>query len=223
MRATFRAAVAACLIFLALVVVVGVAQAADPVFPSLPSTADLQAPPAVHNRTAFYVGLAGGMNVAQLEADAFKFSDTAWLGGGFAGMNVRFPMSPFLVGIEGDYMLTDVKASPGAIVVGTTHYLASVRGRAGVAIGPAFLYVTGGPAFTENKLTVLGTTDKNFMIGGAFGAGAEAELTKALFVRLEAIHYIFPDNDSTSCGVACLYTSKDQQTTVRAAVGFKLN
>ena len=223
MRATFRAAVAACLL-IGLIAIPVVALAADTGGPVASRIFDdIQAPPAVHNRSAFYVGVVGGMDVAQIEAATFKFSDSSWLAGGFMGLNVRLPSSPFVIGLEGDYVFTDIKASPGLLVVATTSYLASVRARAGVAVGPAFLYVTGGPAFTENKLAVPGSTDKTFLIGAALGAGVEAEVTKALFLRLEAIHYAFPDNDSTSCGPSCLYTSKDQQTTVRAAVGFKLN
>jgi opacity protein-like surface antigen len=222
MRAMIHAAIAACLLLIACP-----ADAADPGPWSppapFPSMEDIKAPPAVHNRSAFYVGAVAGLDVAQIEAATFKFSDAAWLAGGFVGFNVRFPASPFLIGVEGDYVFTDVKASPGMLVVATTHYLASVRARAGVGVGPALLYVTAGPAFTENKLVIPGATDKTFQIGAALGAGVEAELTKALFVRLEAIHYMFPDNDSTNCGPSCLYTSKDQQTTVRAAVGFKLN
>jgi outer membrane immunogenic protein len=223
MRATFRAAVAACLL-ISLIAVPIVALAADPgPYSPLPSLEDIKAPPAVHNRSGFYVGILAGGDIAQLETAGLKFSDTAWAAGGMAGLNVRLPASPFVIGLEGDYLFTDVRASPGLLVVSTTHYLASVRTRAGVAIGPAFLYLTGGVAFTQNKLAVPGATDNSTLIGAAYGAGAEAELTKALFLRLEAIHYAFPDNDSTSCGVACLYTSKDQQTTVRGAIGFKLN
>lgn len=221
MRAMVRAALAACLISVVILAPVA-ALAADTGGPAFPSMEDLQAPPAKHNRTAFYVGLTAGGDVAQFEADTYKFSDTAWLAGGFVGFNVRLPSSPFVVGMEGDYLWTDIKASPGSIVVATTHYLASVRARAGVGVGPALLYVTGGPAFTENKFSTS-ATDRQFAIGAALGAGAEAEITKALFLRLEAIHYVFPDNDSTSCGSSCLYTSKDQQTTVRFGVGFKLN
>lgn len=221
MRAMIRAAVAACLLLIGLAVPVKAADTGGPVTSRIFD--DIPAPPATHNRTAFYVGVVGGLDVAQLEAAGFQFADASWLAGGMAGINVRLSSSPFLIGLEGDYLLTDIKATPGVVVVGTTHYLASVRARAGVGIGPAFLYITGGPAFTENKFAVPGTTDKTFEIGAALGAGVEAELTKALFVRLEAIHYAFPDNNATSCGPSCLYTSKDQQTTVRVGLGFKLN
>jgi outer membrane immunogenic protein len=219
MRATFRAAVAACLLIFCFLAV-GVALAADTGGP-IPTLDDLQAPPAVHNRTAAYVGLTAGANIAQFEADGFKFADTAWMVGGFAGFNVRLPRSPFVVGLEADYIFTDVSAGQSSFVVAREHYLASARARLGVGVGPALLYVTGGPAFTESKITTA-VTDKNFMIGAALGAGVEAELTKTMFLRLEAIHYIFPDQD-TSCGLACTFQSKDQQSTVRMGVGFKLN
>lgn len=216
MRAMIRAAVAACLLLVA-----WPADAADKNGPSQLFD-DIQAPPAIHNRTAFYVGAVAGLDVAQFEVEGFKFSDAAWLAGGFTGINIRLPSSPFVIGIEGDYLFTDIKATPGAVVVATTHYLASVRARAGVGMGPALLYVTAGPAFTDRKFTTA-VTDKDFSVGAAMGGGVEAEVTKALFLRLEAVHYAFPDNDSTSCGASCLYTSKAQETTVRVGVGFKLN
>ncbi len=186
---------------------------------------DLQAPPAKHNRSALYIGAVAGLTTAQLQAEPFEFADTSWLAGGFAGINIRVPDSPFVVGIEGDYLLTDVHGSAGngvVTVTASTNYLASVRARAGVGIGPALLYVTGGPAFTESKVAAGGPTDKETLVGAALGMGAEAELTKVLFLRLEAMHYVFPDQD-LSCGLACLAESKDQQTTVRLGLGFKLN
>ncbi len=216
MRATLRAAVAACLLIFCFLAV-GPAVAADTGGP-IPTLDDLQAPPAYHNRSAVYLGVVGGTNVAQFQADTFKFSDTAWMVGGFAGFNVRLPKSPFVIGLEGDYIYTDVSAGAGIVTIATTHYLASLRARAGVGVGPAMLYLTGGPAITTSN--VLG--EKDFRLGMAFGAGVETEVTKAMFLRLEAIHYAFPDKD-VSCGIACTFESKDQQTTVRFGIGFKLN
>lgn len=217
MRAMLRAAVAACLLVSACVP----ALAADKSGPER-FLDDVQAPPAKHNRTAFYVGAVAGWGVANMEADTFQFSDATWLAGGFTGINIRIPSSPIVIGLEGDYVFTDIEATPGAVVVSRTKYLASVRARAGIAAGPAFFYLTGGPAFTEAKVDVGATGNSETLIGAALGGGVEAELTKVAFVRLEALHYIFPDKD-LSCGVGCAFESRNQNTTARFAIGFKLN
>ena len=147
-------------------------------------------------------------------------------GGIFAGFNVR--LGDAVVGLEADYLLTDIQGSTtdGVVVVtAKTKYLASVRGRVGMPIGPALLYATAGPAFTEHKVAVAGPVESlssELLIGGVFGGGIEASLTKTLFVRVEGLHYIFPDKD-VACGPSCFFESKDQQTTVRLGVGFKLN
>lgn len=216
MRAMLGAAVAACLMLLPVY-----AGAADKSGPDK-FLEEVQAPPARHNRTGFYAGALAGWGVADFQADTFQFSDAAPLAGAFAGINIRLPSSPLVVGLEGDYVWTDISATPGAIVIAKTSYLASIRARAGLAIGPALLYITGGPAFTEADVDAGGIVSKETLVGAALGGGVEAELTKVLFVRLEAIHYVFPDKD-LSCGVGCAFESQNQHTTARFAVGFKLN
>lgn len=175
------------------------------------------------HRTGFYVGVAGGYDIAQMQAETFKFADASLMGGGLVGVQVRLP--DIVVGIEADYMFVDVKASLGGgspTLTASASFLASVRARVGVPVGPALFYITGGPAFTENKLAVAGSADKEFLTGGVVGGGVEAELTRTLFVRLEGLHYMFPDKDVTLTPVG-LFESQNQQTTVRLGVGFRLN
>jgi outer membrane immunogenic protein len=192
-------------------------QAADPnTWPNLPPN-DRYAEPEgrVWHRTGPYVGIVGGANIAQFEVAGFDFDDKAWIGGAMAGFNVR--TQGLVLGLEGDFLLTDIKADLAAgTVVASTKYLATVRGRVGVPIGPALLYATAGVAFTEDKI-VAGSTTNEFKVGWAAGAGIEAELSRSLFVRLEALHYAFPERDVSA------FEAKDQQTTARVAIGFKLN
>jgi outer membrane immunogenic protein len=179
------------------------------------------------NRTGAYVGLVGGYNSAQLQAEDFKFGETAALGGAMAGFNVR--LDGVVLGLEGDYLLTNIKGSVTdgvATVQADTRFLASLRARAGLPVGPALLYATAGAALTEHKVTAsdgMGGTSvsKDLLVGLVVGAGIEAELTRTLFVRLEGLHYIFPDK-SLPIG-SSFFESKDQQTTVRFGIGFKLN
>jgi len=216
MRVLLGAALAACLLLISTVA----ANATDPNWafpPSPPKPGEVW----VHNRTTPYVGVVGGYNVAALQAEDFKFGETAWLGGAFAGVNVRVNEG-LMLGLEADYVLTDIKASTtdGEVhVIAKTKYLASLRARAGLPAGPALLYVTAGPAITEQSVTVpeVGLAASELKVGLVAGAGVDMSLTKNLFVRLEGLHYRFPEKDMG------FMESKDQQTTLRLGVGFKLN
>jgi hypothetical protein len=57
-------------------------------------------------------------------------------------------------------------------------------------------------------------------LGLAVGGGAEIELIRSFALRLEALHYIFPEDGAPLSG---LLDSENQHTTVRAGVIFKLN
>jgi outer membrane immunogenic protein len=213
MRAILRAVLAACF----LVTAAAAEGLADP------RPYDTAAPAPAHHRTGFYVGAIAGWDIAQLETNAFAFSDTSLLGGAFIGAQAR--LENLVVGIEADYLLADLAATatPAAVTVtASTSFLASIRARAGLPLGPALLYVTAGPAFTESKLAIAGSADKEFAVGGVFGGGVEAELGKVLFLRLEGLHYIFPDQDVTTLTPAVLEQA-NQQTTVRLGIGFRLN
>jgi len=178
------------------------------------------------NRSGLYAGVLGAYNSAELKAEEFKFSDGHLAAGGFGGFNYRTPGGP-VVGIEADYMFLDVKASrtvESVTVTASANYLASVRARLGAPIGPAMIYVTGGVAFTNQKLFATdGETSagskQDMLFGGVIGAGIEAELTKSLFVRVEALHYVFPDKNMP-LDETVLQTS-NRQTLARAAFGFK--
>lgn len=229
MRAMLRAAVAVCLAYLVLIVLLArPAGAADlDKGAMLLPPAESQAPHRWH-RTGFYVGAIGGYNVAQLEAAQFEYSQTSLMGGGFAGAQLR--IDSYVIGIEGDYLVTDIKATTGdgtVTLTANTRYLASIRARAGVAVGPALFFATAGPAFTEHRVTVIdpvavmSAKSEDTLVGLAFGGGIEVELTRSLFVRGDVQHYIFRD-ESLPAG-ASVFESSNQQTTVRASVGFRLN
>ena len=179
------------------------------------------------NRTGFYVGAVGGYDLAEIKADEFKMSEGSLFAGPFAGFNWR--INPGLVaGVEIDYMFMNVKADKtesGITVTATNNFLASARGRVGVPIGPALLYATGGLAITEQKISATDgmdtVADRELRYGAVAGGGIEGELTKTLFVRLEALHYWFPDDKMSFDGTA--FESGQHQTVVRVGVGFKLN
>ncbi len=189
------------------------------------------------NRSGLYVGALGGYSAADLKAalddgegggGKFKLSDGKLFAGAMAGFNWR-AAPDMVVGIEVDYLFLDVKGTRddvGVSVTATSSYLASIRARVGLPIGPALLYFTAGPAFTNQKLfgeTEEGSASKSDMlIGAAVGGGIEAELTRSMFIRAEGIHYWFPDKTTLSEGEATL-KSGQSQTVGRIGLGFKLN
>lgn len=179
------------------------------------------------NRTGFYVGLLGGYDATVLQTNGVDLGDGKLMAGAFAGFNAR--LTPDLVvGVEGDWLFTDVagQTSNGitTLTSGSQH-LASIRARVGFPMGPALLYVTGGPAITESHVGatngILSIADKDWLIGAALGGGIEAEVSRTLFARLEAIHYMFPDN-TVALGPD-LFKTENQQTVIRVGLGFKLN
>ena len=204
----------------------GVARAADKggQLPAQGTATEIEIPK--WQRSGAYVGLALGYTAQQMQTDSFHFGDAGMIGGAFVGYN--YNLGGAVVGVEADYLLTGISSSTsvaGVSMSASNHFLASIRARAGLPIGPALLYATAGPAFTERKASVQTgpwvSESKDLLVGVALGAGIEAELTRTLMVRIEALHYSFPDQDVN--GAAGAWTSKDQQTTVRMGLGFKLN
>jgi outer membrane immunogenic protein len=177
------------------------------------------------NRSTGYVGAAGGYDVLVLDAEDLKLGDGKLIGCAFAGYNYR-AMPRLIVGIEGDYCLTNIAASATdeeVTVKASTDFLASIRGRVGIPFGPALLFLTGGAAFTEQKVSVSdGPSDSEFLTGLVAGGGIEAELTQNLFVKLEALHYMFPDKAINLVEMEDVKLGKEH-TVVRVGVGFKLN
>jgi len=180
------------------------------------------------NRTGPYVGVLAGYDLVQLEAQGIgKSASTIPFGGAFGGLNIR--QGDLVYGLEGDFLLTDIKgtsSASGVTVSASSHYLASVRGRVGLPAGPALLFATAGVAFTDHSLSAtagpFSNTDKGTMdVGAAFGGGVDMELTRAVFVRLDAIHYWFPDN-SMPLGFDQV-KSANQETLIRVGLGIKLN
>ena len=191
-------------------------------------TGKVAAPPAAQadegvkwNRTGAYVAALGGYDVSVLQVEEFDLNNGKLMAGGAIGYNWRF--GSFVAGIEADWIFTGISASTGGddvFLKASTEHLVTVRARAGVPAGPALLYVTAGPAWQQTKLTVGEVSDRTWQLGAAFGGGIEVELTRSMFVGLEALHYIFPNEGAP---LSDFLDSENQHTTVRARLGFKLN
>jgi opacity protein-like surface antigen len=137
----------------------------------------------------------------ELLDDRIQFfdKDRNWVAGGYVGFMVRPQQGPFEIGIEADYIWTDIKftrreeggpileakAIEGVITV-KDQWNASVRGRAGIHIvEPLMLYGTAGAAWSD-----LGGS------GMVYGGGLELALGPVVALRAEVLRYELDDVSS---------------------------
>jgi outer membrane immunogenic protein len=136
--------------------------------------------------------------------------DGAGLGGVQAGLN--YQISRVVLGIEGDY------SKSGA---DKTDYIASVRGRLGLAFGNSLFYGTGGAAFLQWDNGVRFDMSNGWVAGGGF----EHKLAPNLSLGLEGLYYSFEDNDKNVQPSQDFITSYDVDRdfyTVRARLNYHL-
>jgi outer membrane immunogenic protein len=159
-------------------------------------------------------------NIANVTALArpprVTFDNDGFLIGGTAGYNMQF--GAFVAGIEGDISYTDIDSRTtylnpapfgvGSIPAGSTRstfrtdmdYLATVRGRVGVAFDRVLVYATGGVAFADTSLTadfgqpVTGVQQffgrsNDTQVGYTVGGGVETAITNAVSLKAEYLYY----------------------------------
>jgi outer membrane immunogenic protein len=158
-------------------------------------------------------------------------NDVGFIGGGQIGYN--WQSGSFVYGIEADISGLDAKLdtdwSPnrGNLNLSTSHsidWLATIRGRAGLAVDRTLVYLTAGVAFAGVKNAAnavcqppgLGrrcTSDDNFSltndetrVGWTVGGGIEHALTQNWTVRGEALYVDLGQSDRV------LVTSRDGYT-----------
>jgi outer membrane immunogenic protein len=154
--------------------------------------------------TGPYLGASVGTGSAKTvwssaDFNSFETKGGRALGGLQGGYN--FQTGSIIVGVEGDYMFSNLKGNancPGGGVTCTsdTKGLGSLRGRMGWAIAPpAMLYFTGGLAWGNTQWSATpngGGAASNFSqtsTGYALGAGAEFLLNKNWTLKAEYLHY----------------------------------
>jgi outer membrane immunogenic protein len=164
--------------------------------------------------TGFYLGGAGGygsthfeMSVPATFAPGATPDGNGWVGGVVVGYNQQIGI--FVGGLEVDFMAGTLEANRSfPSLVDSTSWnintnfgtLASLRGRAGVAMGPVFVYGTAGGAW-GNAQSDIAVTDTGALVargvattnhfGWVAGAGAEIALSPHWVIRGEWLHYEF--------------------------------
>jgi len=183
--------------------------------------------------TGFYLGGVGGYGSTHFNMSVpatFASGATPDGSGGVGGVVVGYShqIGYFVGGLEVDFTAGTLEASksfPSLVDSSawniTTNFgtLASLRGRAGVAIGPVLLYGTAGGVWgnAQSDITVMDTgslvargvaTNNHF--GWVAGAGAEIALSPRWVVRGEWLHYEFDSKNYH-------YTGQDFATVSPAA------
>jgi outer membrane immunogenic protein len=192
----------------------GIASAAD-----LPVKAPPRPVVVTDTWAGWYIGVTGGVarhdwvqNADgpgsindELLPGAGGHSKTGAIFGGHVGVN--WQSGGFVYGIEADGNWLDVKHSifspslswfsDGVTRSSKIDWLVTVRGRAGLAVGPNLVYLTGGVAFAKvtngwfgdkgNGLTEFGSGKKT-KTGWVVGGGFERMITSNWTVRAEVLH-----------------------------------
>ncbi len=221
------------------VLVTGAAFAAD--LPSTKGEPVYAPPPApIFTWTGFYIGVNGGVgagNVNWNDYDPYEegYSENqnqtsgGFLAGGTVGFNYQFPTSNFVLGFEGDFDWSNIRAgysqsegygdgySEGYNYATKLNWLGTARARIGYAVttpfGNLLPYVTGGAAFgnvqdTDHAWDSDGynynSSYSHTWVGWTAGAGLEYAITQNLTFKAEYLYV-----DLGNHGVNDEYTDLD--------------
>ena len=147
-----------------------------------------------------------------------RAQSTSALGGVEIGAN--WQNRSFVYGVAADWSWTGLKGkslgcSGSCSDEAKVNWLASFRGRAGLAVENTMVYVTGGLALAGVKDTVWqgtpsASTQSHTAVGWVAGAGVEHMFAPGWSVKLEALRYQFSKVDGDEVLLVNGYTSKYQ-------------
>jgi outer membrane immunogenic protein len=193
--------------------------------------ADITAEPAPYDWSGFYFGANAGYGGADVDGTfrgaitgpddtfavdgrgPFDLNLDGLVGGLQAGGN--WQNGTFVIGVEADVSLVDWSDSvhwtedccgnPSDRLSAETDFVATLRGRAGVAMDNVLLFGTAGVAFTDTNYTAdekvnatgrgsLDFDDVGFVVGG----GAEYALSQSWSIKAEGLYFFFNDKEDAS-------------------------
>jgi outer membrane immunogenic protein len=186
--------------------------------------------PVVYERPFSWSGLYIGANVG------YGWSDVDWqdgfgpashngegfLAGAQIGYNVQ--TGQFVFGVEADWSGAFIDGNNSTCCGHDFNWLASARGRAGIAINGnrTLLYGTGGAAWADVDYasTLPGVSGfSNTHFGWVAGGGIEHMLTQNFSARVEYLHYSFDDATGAVGGIST--TVEPKLDTVRFGLNYK--
>ena len=179
------------------------------------------------NWTGFYAGINGGYAFGKTNwtdttgaTTTGDFDFTGALAGGTVGYNIQ--TGSWVWGFEADGAYSSLKGTDAAACCETKNdWLATARGRFGLAFGQWLPYVTAGAAFGDVKMTAVGfgsATATRF--GWTAGGGLEYAFMGAWSAKVE---YLYADLGKASCGAAACGLDTDvtfKTSIVRAGVNY---
>lgn len=202
------------------------AQAAD-----LPRGPYLKAPMrslAGYDWTGVYIGINGGYawGTSDWSVPVTSTSPAGWLVGGTLGFN--YQIGTFVLGLEGDYDWANINGSTvcaAPFTCGTSSkYLATARGRFGIAFDRWLPFVTGGVAFSEINAngTIAAAAVSQQRTGWTFGGGLEYAFLPNWTVKAE---YLYVDLGNFDPGFAAPLVSSVslKESVVRAGINYKFS
>jgi outer membrane immunogenic protein len=189
----------------------------------LPAKAGPYAPVAVPNWTGPYMGIIGGVARhdasfkdlgCAFECGTFEGNKTGGAIGGLLGYN--WQTGNFVYGLEGDWIWTGVKTAPQNGIFDfhadssfDVRWIATVRGRAGLALDATLIYFTGGVAVgrVNNDYAVINDfagnifarfTQDRTKVGWTAGIGVEHMFGPHWTARAE-VRYVDLGTTSVPC------------------------
>ena len=214
----------------------------------LPAKVSPNAPVAAPIWTGLYLGILGGVVRhdasfkdlgCAFECGTFDGNKTGGALGGLLGYN--WQSGNFVYGFEGDWIWTGVKTAPSNGVFDfhanssfDVNWIATVRGRAGLAVDATLIYFTGGVALghVSNDYTVINDSAGNIFarftqnrtkVGWTAGVGLEHMFGPHWTARAEA-RYVDLGTKSVSCtegssGLCGAYRGEFSNTLMMGLVG----
>ncbi len=206
----------------------GQALAADLPMPAPPPRAPAAYVPVapVFTWSGIYIGANGGYSFGTTEpAGGTNFTTNGIVAGGTIGGNIQ--TGAFVFGAEGDFDWDNIKGTPACGGVAgcelKSTWLATARGRIGVAFDRVLVYGTGGAAFQNLQFQFPGsasTTTNPF--GWTAGGGVEFAFLPNWSVKAE---YLFVDfnnkNVTINFPTATPVTFTLKENVVRGGVNYR--
>jgi outer membrane immunogenic protein len=179
--------------------------------PAMAADVEVAEEPLIYDWSGFYVGAHVGYGEGQVEgeydSDAFSLDPNGVLGGIHAGYNLQ--LGSFVIGAEGDFSWVDWADSTApvagdAAASAEVDWLATLRGRLGLALDNFLLYGTIGAAWADASASVVDPTpgtgeSVDFEdVGLVAGGGVEWGINEKLSWKLEGLWFNFDDTVDTT-------------------------